>query len=137
LQRVSVVGLDGRVIRSYGNTAGSQPGQLNEPRGMTLYGKQGGVLVADCGNNRIMALNSSLSDARQLPLSVDGGVQGPISLCLDEARGRLFVGELGGQQRVLVFDNVVNIDDLFKQWRHFICILINEYLFSAHCSTTL
>jgi len=116
LHSVSVVGFDGRVIRSYGNTAESQPGQLNGPRGMALYGKQAGVglLVADCGNNRIMALNSLLSVARQLPLSVDGGVQWPISLCLDESRGRLFVGEGDGQHRVLVFDDVVNIDYLFK-----------------------
>jgi len=115
LHRVSVVGLDGSVIRSYGNKAGSQPGQLNGPNGMAMYGEQGVVLVADYYNNRIMALNSSLSDARQLPLSVDGEVQCPMSLCLDEARGRLFVGEYDGQRRVLVFDNVVNIDDLFKQ----------------------
>jgi len=114
LHRVSVVGLDGQVMRSYGNKSGSQPGQLNGPLGMALYGKQGGLLVADCGNNRIMALNSSLSDARQLPLSVDGGLQEPRSLCLDESRGRLIVGEYGGQRRVLVFDNVVNIDALFK-----------------------
>jgi len=113
LHRVIVVGLDGQVIRSYGNTRGSQHGQLNGPYVMALYGKQGGVLVADCGNNTIMALNSSLSDARQLPLSVDVGVC-PWCLCLDESRGRLIVGEWGGQGRVLVFDNVVNIDALFK-----------------------
>jgi len=110
LHRVSVVGLDGRVIRSYGN----KRGPWDNPNDMALYGKQGGVLVADCGNNRIMALNSSLSDARQLPLSVDGGVRRPWCLCLDESRGRLIVGEYGGQGRVLVFDNVVNIDALFK-----------------------
>jgi len=115
LHRVIVVGLDGRVIRSYGNTRGSQHGQLNGPYVMALYGEQGGVLVADCSNNRIMALNSSLSDARQLPLSVDGGVKRPSCLCLDESRDRLYVGEWSGQCRVLVFDNVVNIDALFKQ----------------------
>ena len=40
LHRVCVVGYDGKEFRSYGNTAGSQYGQLNEPRGLALYGKQ-------------------------------------------------------------------------------------------------
>jgi len=118
LHRVILVGVDGQVIRSYGNTKGSQHGQLSYPYGLAFYGNKGGVLVADAGNNKILALNSSLSDARQLPLSVDGGMVSPTSLCLDESRGRMYVGENFGQRRVLAFDNVINIDAMFKQGSH-------------------
>ena len=62
-----------------------------------------------------MALNFSLSDARQLPLAVDSGMTNPISICLDESRGRLYVTGNGGEQHVLVYDNVINIDAMFKQ----------------------
>jgi hypothetical protein len=41
--------------------------------------------------------------------SVDGGLQKPSCLHFNESQGRLFVGERGGQRRVLVFDNVINI----------------------------
>ena len=41
-----------------------------------------------------------------MPLSVDGGIQRPMGLCLDESLGRLYVGELDGEYRVLVFDGV-------------------------------
>ena len=113
LHSVSVVRMNGKVIRSYGNKAGSQPGQLSCPCGMALFGKQGCVLVSDFSNNRIITLNSTLSDARELPLSVDNGIESPISLCLDESRGRLYVGENNGQNRILVFNNVTNIDAMF------------------------
>jgi len=36
----------------------------------------------------------------------DGGIESPFSLCLDESRNRLYVGELLGANRVLVFDGV-------------------------------
>ena len=54
LHRIIVVGLDGQVIRSYGNTKGSQAGQFSDPGGMALFSKQGcvGLLVADYSNNR-------------------------------------------------------------------------------------
>ena len=115
LHRVITVELDGQVNRSFGNKEGLQPGQLSDPSGMALFSKHGYVLVADYNNNRIMALNPSLSDARQLPFSVDGGVTQPSSVCLDESRGRLHVGEHGGQLGVSVFENVINIDAIFKQ----------------------
>jgi DNA-binding beta-propeller fold protein YncE len=73
------------------------------------------VLVADYYNNRIIALNPSLTAARQLPLPVDTRLQSPFALCFDESRGRLYVGENVGQRRVLVFDNVNNINAMFRQ----------------------
>jgi len=67
--------------------------------------KNGDILVAD-QDNRILSINSSLGSIQELALSVDGGIHKPRGLCLDESRGRLYVGELGGEHRVLVFDGV-------------------------------
>jgi hypothetical protein len=50
-------------------------------------------------------LNSTLTDVRDLPVSVDGGLKQPKCLYFDGPNGRLFVGESSGK-RVLVFDNV-------------------------------
>jgi len=68
--------------------------------------KNDDILVADMWNNRILSINSSLGSIQELALSVDGRIHKPCGLCLDESRGRLYVGECGGQYRVLVFDAV-------------------------------
>ena len=62
------------------------------------------ILVADCDNNRILRLNASLSDARDLSLPVN--TQLTQRMYLDQSRGRLYVGEWSGEKRVLVFDNI-------------------------------
>ena len=68
--------------------------------------KNDDILIADQGNNRILSINSSLGSIQELALSVDGGIQRPMGLCLDESLGRLYVGEWVGKGRVLVFDGV-------------------------------
>jgi len=102
---VSVVGVDGQVIHSYGQSQTSDVGQMKHPSSLAVT-KNDDILVADRGNNRILSINRSTGRLRvqELALSVDGGIQGPCGLRLDESRGRLYVGELGG--RVLVFDGV-------------------------------
>jgi hypothetical protein len=100
-----VINVDGQVVKNYGNQPGSAAGQLNFPFCIAAT-KEGCILVADHNNDRIVVLNSLLKVCRELPLPVDGGVQRPLSVCLDESRGRLYVGENGGQFRVLVFDDV-------------------------------
>ena len=80
-------------------------GQMRYPTSLAVT-KNDDILVADARNNRILSMNSSLSSAQQLTLSVDGGIQKPWGLCLDESRGRLYVGEYDGSRRVLVFDGV-------------------------------
>jgi len=102
---VSVVGVDGQVRHSYGQSQTSHVGQLKNARGLAVT-KNDDILVADFGNNRIVSMNSSLSSVQKLTLPVDGGIQQPVGLCLDESRGRLYVGEWGGSRRVLVFDNM-------------------------------
>jgi len=102
---VSVVGVDGQVRHSYGQSQTSDVGQLKRPTCLAVT-KNDDILVADRDNNRILSMNSSLSSIQELTLPVDGGIQQPWGLCLDESRGRLYVGEWGGSYRLLVFDNV-------------------------------
>jgi len=102
---VSVVGVDGQVARSYLPSRASDVRQMNNPTSLAVT-KNDDILVADACNNRILSMNSSLSSALQLTLPVDGGIQEPCGLCLDESRGRLYVGEHGGSCRVLIFDGV-------------------------------
>jgi len=101
---VSVVGIDGRVVRRYCPSPSSDVGKINHPTGLAVT-KNDDILVAVEDNNRILLVNS-LSSARKLALPVDDRIQEPWGLCLDESRGRLYVGELLGSNRVLVFDGV-------------------------------
>jgi len=78
---------------------------MRYPLGIAVT-KNDDILVADLDNNRILSMNSSLSSVQELALPVDGGIQRPLSLCLDESRGRLYVCEFGGKYRVLVFNDV-------------------------------
>jgi len=101
---VSVVGLDGHVRRSYGRSH-THVGRMKHSRCLAVT-KNDDILVADHGNDRILSINSSLSSIQELVLPIDGGIQRPRGLCLDESLGRLYVGEFGGRCRVLVLDNV-------------------------------
>jgi len=80
---VSVVGVDGQVRRSYGQSQTSDVRQMCCPRGLAVT-KNDDILVADQQNNRILSMNSSLSCIQELALPVDGGIQRPMALCLDE-----------------------------------------------------
>lgn len=119
---VCLVGADGKVVRKFagsgtGGGRRSMANSMKSPR--CLASVAGGSLaVADQCNNRILLVDRSLTRACDLPIDSVGnsmagvGVAGgsaslqlPGALCLDEVRGRLYIGEwIGG--RVLVFDGV-------------------------------
>ena len=101
---VSVVGVDAQVVRSYGQPQISDVGQMEYPTSVAVT-KKDEILIADNDNNRILLVNSSLGSIQEVALSVDGGIQGPRGLCLNESRGRFYVGEWGGDHRMLVFDD--------------------------------
>ena len=105
LDVVSVVGVDGQVVRSYVRSQTSDVGHMKNPTSLAVT-KNDDILVADENNNRILSINTSLGSLQEMALSVDGGIQRPWGLCLDESRGRLYIGEYGGKRRVLVFDGV-------------------------------
>jgi len=102
---VSVVGVDGQVVRRYDQSQASNVGPMSWPRSLAVT-KNDNILVADENNNRIISLDSSLSSAHELVLPVDNAMQQPFGLFLDELRKRLYVGEYDGECRVLVFDKV-------------------------------
>ena len=99
------VGIDGQVARRYCPSPLSDVGEMKYPSGLAVT-QNDDILVAEAISNRILLVNSSLSSARKLALPVDDGIQLLQGLCLDESRGRLYVGEFGGSHRVLVFDGV-------------------------------
>jgi len=101
---VSVVGIDGQVVCSYGQSQASNVGPMKSPASLAVT-KNDDILVADQSNHRILSLDSSLSSAQVLALSVDSGLQLPFGLCLDETRGRLYISEGAGGCRVLVFES--------------------------------
>jgi len=68
LHRVCLMGVDGAVVRSYGERWGSQLTQLNEPTGLAVDG-EGRVLVADQSNNRLLVIDQSLSSAHEMSVS--------------------------------------------------------------------
>jgi DNA-binding beta-propeller fold protein YncE len=106
--RICIVNASGAIIRSYGSTtAGSADGQLNYPVGL-IQVRNGCFLVADRCNNRLVILDSSLVNARVLPLPVDCGLKYPFALHFDKSRGRLYVGEYD-TSRVFTFDSDCNV----------------------------
>jgi len=101
---VSVIGVDGEVVHSYDQSQASNVGPMSGPRSLAVT-KNDDVLVADYGNKRILSLDSSLSSAQVLALSVDSGIFQPLDLCLDETRGLLYISEYGRSSTVLVFES--------------------------------
>jgi DNA-binding beta-propeller fold protein YncE len=110
--QVCLKSISGTVLNCFGTVApGSGPGQLNYPLSLAVD-RNGNIAVADYNNNRIIVLNPTLSEARTFSLPINTGViYGPRGLWLDESRGRLYVAESSGQKRVLVFDNVYNLNE--------------------------
>ena len=110
--RVCVIDKSAHIIFSYGfpKTAGSKVGQFSYPRGLVEL-NNGCILVADCNNDRVVALNSSLSFGKEITLPVEGGLHRPWALHYDKSRGRLYIGEFEGGS-VLVFDNVSDMQML-------------------------
>jgi DNA-binding beta-propeller fold protein YncE len=104
--------INGSVQKCFGTVAeGSGPEQLNWPYGLAVD-RNGNIAVADGRNNRIRVLNPTLSEARNFSVPINAAViYGPRGLWLDESRGRLYVSEDGGQGRLLVFDNVYNLNE--------------------------
>ena len=99
---VIVVGVDGQVIHRCDQST-SNVVRMSNLRSLAVT-RNNDILVADF-SNRIVSINSSLSSIEALALTVDGGLQQPLGLCLDESRRRLYVSELSGG-RVLVFESM-------------------------------
>ena len=99
--RVCLVDDKGAVVRSYGGACGSDLTKMNLPTGLVLD-KHGNILVADSNNNRLLVLDPTLTSAREMSVSVDGGLRDPLSLWYDKSRGRLYVGEWDGRRLIII-----------------------------------
>jgi len=104
-QGLSVVDKRGQLLATYRN--GESDKLLSYPQCLAVTSV--GILVADCCNDRIVALNCDLSDARDLPLACDASaLKELICLYFDESKCRLYVGKQH-ENSVLIFDNVGNV----------------------------
>jgi len=104
LHDVCMVDQKGVRVQSYGGQTGSQIMKMDNPVCLAVD-KHGNILVADQGNNRLLVLDSSLSSAHEMSVSVRGGLERPYSLWYDQSRGRLYIGERPGR-RVIVIDHL-------------------------------
>ena len=66
-------------IQSYGNAQGSGVGQMNHSCSIAVD-NDGYIFVADHGNNRILVVNPSLTDSRQLPLPFNTSLSLPLAV---------------------------------------------------------
>ena len=118
---VCVVDLEGRQyhepICCGAGRLSAEAGRSYDPEGLAVMSNPPCVLVTDSANDRIVVLGRSLDRARSLPLNLkkQGELREPVAVCVDESRGRLYVGENGGQRRVLVFKGVADVASLFDE----------------------
>jgi sugar lactone lactonase YvrE len=111
---VSLVGMDGQVVRSYGGSHGSVHQEFINPEGLAVD-RNGCILVADYYNNRIVLVDSSLTRSMALPISAKEGFDGhPSKVFFDESRGRLYVVEWFSGH-LSVFDNVGSLQNYFNE----------------------
>jgi len=102
--RVCLVDDKEALVRSFGGTPGSGLTKMNAPAGLARD-EHGNILVADQDNNRLLVLDPALTSAREMTVSVDGGLKEPSSLWYDKSRGRLYVGERD-RKRVIIVDHL-------------------------------
>jgi len=102
--RVCLVDVKGAVVRSYGGRPGSDLTKMNWPMGLVMDEHEN-ILVADESNHRLLVLDRSLNSAREMSVTVDGGLRRPYSLWYDKSHGRLYIGEwpvFGGGQVIII-----------------------------------
>jgi len=97
LNRVCLVGADGKVTRSYGGQLGSDMGQLNRPYHLAVDNDSQFIFVADEYNDRVVLLSPTLEFVRY----VSEKVSVPCRLYFDHTTRRLFVGLLRGGVAVI------------------------------------
>jgi len=90
----SVVGSDGKIVKSTKGPAGNAAGQMNSPHGFAFTKTK--VFIVNYGNNRLLLLNSESMSFEQLPPSFNVGFNRPRCIHFDESAGVMYVGEWDG-----------------------------------------
>ena len=98
--RVCIVDMSGSIIQCYGGFAGTNAGQLYDPRHMA-EDRHGSILVADQSNNRIVILSPLLTLLGEIAVPGEH-LSFPRALHLDELNRRLYIGEQTYDGRVVV-----------------------------------
>ena len=93
LHRVSIVDAEGRVTKYFDGQPGSAARQMNHP-GHLAVDQDGSILVVDVKNARVLLLNASLDDVRELVPRRDVTKRWrPRRQCIDELQEVLYVAE--------------------------------------------
>ena len=87
LNRVCVVGDDGKVTRGYGGYRGSDVGRLEAPCHLAVDEDSGMIYVADASNNRVVLLSLTLEFVRYVVEELSH----PYRLHFHQATRRLFI----------------------------------------------
>lgn len=106
--------VDGVAVFCYGGIRSTMKTSLKQPRALAIVARSRCVLVADKGNNRVVVIDEKMKRARVLPLQLvddeHGGLLEPQSLCIDPDRNRLYIGEFQGSSRLVIIDNINNVE---------------------------
>jgi uncharacterized protein (TIGR03663 family) len=109
-QRIQVLDADGVTVRMWGS-AGSGPGQFQEPWGIAVNQKLGRVYVSDTWNHRVQVFDlegnylkewGHFADTKGVAEVEPGGFWGPRDIALDAA-GNVYVADTGNK-RIQKFD---------------------------------
>jgi len=91
LHRVCEVGIDGKLLRSYGGQWGCETEQLDCPFSLAVDRDSQFIFVADYKNDRVVLLSPTLEFVRY----VSEGLTRPCQLYLHQSTRHLFVGQWG------------------------------------------
>ena len=101
--RVSLIDQTGCVIGHYGSQPGEEDDQLNWPNYLALDSRNN-IAVSDRENKRIQLLDSSLTRFATISRLPNGRRFSKLrALCIDDVRGRLYVGQFNGMVHVLTY----------------------------------
>ena len=99
--RVCLVCHKGKLVKSYGGSAGSGAGQMKFPCRLAVD-ENGSVLVADRENNRLVMLNSNLEFVKEFSHQSTGLIH-PFRVALQDNPDRVYVAEYR-RERVLIIE---------------------------------
>src|SRR6218665_1023401 len=101
--RVCLIDQTDRVIGLYGSQPGGENNQLNWPNYLALDSRNN-IAVSDRENKRIQLLDSSLTWFATISQLPNGRSFSKLrALCIDDVRGRLYVGQFNGMVHVLTY----------------------------------
>jgi len=86
----SVVGSDGKIVKSTGS------GHMSSPHGFAVSKGGSKVFVADYGNNRMLLLKSESLSVEQLPAAFTTSFSNPYCIHFDASSAVMYVGEWSG-----------------------------------------